>query len=117
MCGDTYYLIVMGFFGKNQATLTVFDDDIQPAPTADPEKQTLSHDESQTALPEMPPAAVFIDPEIEKRVLRKLDWRVPTLLGFLYLLSLLDRSNIGWVGRSHPNRTPLTTTEMPKLRA
>ncbi|PKY03109.1 MFS general substrate transporter [Aspergillus campestris IBT 28561] len=85
----------MGFFGKNQTALTVFDDDIQPAPTADPEKQTLSHNESQTALPKMPPAAVFIDPEIEKRVLRKLDWRVPTLLGFLYLLSLLDRSNIG----------------------
>ncbi|PLN77230.1 MFS general substrate transporter [Aspergillus taichungensis] len=85
----------MGFFGKNQTTLTVSDDEIQPAPTADPEKQTLSHDEAQTALPEMPPAAVSIDPEIEKRVLRKLDLRVPTLLGFLYLLSLLDRSNIG----------------------
>lgn len=107
----------MGVFGKSQTTLTVSDDEIQPAPTADLEKQTLSHDEAQTALPEMPPAAVSIDPEIEKRVLRKLDWRVPTLLGFLYLLSLLDRSNIGWVGRSHATRTPLTRTEMPKSPA
>ncbi|OAX79171.1 hypothetical protein ACJ72_06513 [Emergomyces africanus] len=37
----------------------------------------------------------YIDPVIEKRVVRKLDQRIPTLLGFLYLLSFLDRSNIG----------------------
>ena len=29
------------------------------------------------------------------QVVRKLDWRVPVLLGVLYLLSFLDRSNIG----------------------
>ncbi|PGH29232.1 retrograde regulation protein 2 [[Emmonsia] crescens] len=37
----------------------------------------------------------YIDPVIERRVVRKLDQRIPTLLGFLYLLSFLDRSNIG----------------------
>ncbi|OAT11636.1 retrograde regulation protein 2 [Blastomyces gilchristii SLH14081] len=37
----------------------------------------------------------YIDPVIERRVVRKLDLRIPTLLGFLYLLSFLDRSNIG----------------------
>ncbi|EER40246.1 high-affinity nicotinic acid transporter [Histoplasma capsulatum var. duboisii H88] len=42
-----------------------------------------------------PSAYGQIDPVIERRVVRKLDQRVPTLLGFLYLLSFLDRSNIG----------------------
>ncbi|OJD11486.1 hypothetical protein AJ78_07751 [Emergomyces pasteurianus Ep9510] len=37
----------------------------------------------------------YIDPVVERRVVRKLDQRIPTLLGFLYLLSFLDRSNIG----------------------
>ncbi|QKX59346.1 uncharacterized protein TRUGW13939_06480 [Talaromyces rugulosus] len=45
----------------------------------------------------VPPAPNFptIDPAIEKRVLRKLDRRVPIITGFLYLLAFLDRSNIG----------------------
>ncbi|KAI9835273.1 MAG: hypothetical protein M1819_002417 [Sarea resinae] len=33
--------------------------------------------------------------EDEKRVVRKMDWRIPPLVSFLYLLSFLDRSNIG----------------------
>ncbi|ODH50746.1 hypothetical protein GX48_03062 [Paracoccidioides brasiliensis] len=37
----------------------------------------------------------YIDSVIERRVVRKLDRRIPTLLGFLYLLGFLDRSNIG----------------------
>lgn len=36
-----------------------------------------------------------IDPELERRVVRKIDKRVPTLLAALYLVSFLDRSNIG----------------------
>ena len=36
------------------------------------------------------------DPVAEARVVRKLDCRVPVLLGALYLLSFLDRSNIGY---------------------
>ena len=35
------------------------------------------------------------DPAAEARVVRKLDYRVPVLLGALYLVSFLDRSNIG----------------------
>lgn len=35
------------------------------------------------------------DPATEARVVRKLDLRVPVLLGALYLVSFLDRSNIG----------------------
>ncbi|KAI5238621.1 MFS general substrate transporter [Aureobasidium subglaciale] len=37
----------------------------------------------------------FIDPVIEKRVIRKLDWHLVPLLMALYLLAFLDRSNIG----------------------
>ncbi|KJK64538.1 D-galactonate transporter [Aspergillus parasiticus SU-1] len=83
----------MGFFGKKDPS----SDEIKEAPVmSDPEKQQpVHHDDAQTALPQIPPAVVNIDPAIEARILRKLDLRVPTLMGFLYLLSLLDRSNIG----------------------
>lgn len=40
-------------------------------------------------------SAPFIDPVIEKRVVRKLDWHLVPLLMALYLLAFLDRSNIG----------------------
>ncbi|WRT68164.1 uncharacterized protein IL334_005139 [Kwoniella shivajii] len=41
------------------------------------------------------PVMVEIDPVEEKKVLRKLDTYVISILGCLYLLSFLDRSNIG----------------------
>ncbi|KAE8163210.1 major facilitator superfamily domain-containing protein [Aspergillus tamarii] len=83
----------MGFFGKKDPS----GDEIKEAPImSDPEKQQpVHHDDAQTALPQIPAAVVNIDPAVEARMLRKLDLRVPTLMGFLYLLSLLDRSNIG----------------------
>lgn len=37
----------------------------------------------------------FIDPVVEKRVVRKLDLNVTLLVAALYLLAFLDRSNIG----------------------
>lgn len=37
----------------------------------------------------------YIDPETEKRLLRKLDWRLIPWLCLLYLISFLDRTNIG----------------------
>ncbi|RAL01365.1 putative MFS transporter [Aspergillus ibericus CBS 121593] len=87
----------MGFFGKKDASgdMTGNVDAIVAAPGSDPEKQQVAHDEEfRTALPQVP-QTVTIDPAVEARLVRKLDLRVPTLLGFLYLLSLLDRSNIG----------------------
>lgn len=36
-----------------------------------------------------------IDPALEKKLLRKLDWRVIPALWFLFLVSFMDRSNIG----------------------
>jgi hypothetical protein len=111
----------MGFFGKKGTSSNrPSDDDIHEAPIADdPEKQLPVYDDDvQTALPQIPPPMVNIDPAVEARLLRKLDLRVPTLMGFLCrsslsepvfvfqrapndlptdLLSLLDRSNIGFV--------------------
>ena len=36
-----------------------------------------------------------LDPVIEKRVLRKLDWTVVPVLWFLFIVSFVDRGNIG----------------------
>ncbi|KAJ5102640.1 hypothetical protein N7532_003169 [Penicillium argentinense] len=82
----------MGFFGKFDPP----EDEIQRAPPdVDIEKRVPSHEENEPGQPPAVVAAAPIDPELERRVLRKLDWRVPTLMGFLYLLAFLDRSNIG----------------------
>ncbi|KAJ5504440.1 Major facilitator superfamily domain general substrate transporter [Penicillium fimorum] len=77
----------MGFLQKQERP----EDVIQTASDEDVEKIAVpAHEEKQ-------PNAILpaIDLELERRVVRKLDWRVPTLLGFLYLLAFLDRSNIG----------------------
>jgi hypothetical protein len=60
-------------------------DAIEQAPGIDMEKQSAVHhdEDNDTALPSMPAAVITIDPAVERRVLRKLDLRVPTLLGFL----------------------------------
>ncbi|KAJ5101632.1 hypothetical protein NUU61_003854 [Penicillium alfredii] len=80
----------MGFFGKSTAP----EDAIQRAPESeDVEKTAPAHQESEPAQP--PAETSIISPELERRVLRKLDLRVPTLMGFFYLLAFLDRSNIG----------------------
>lgn len=69
----------MGFFGKSDPP----EDEIQNAPPVqDVEKTVPSHEEAGPAQP-MPVTATLLDPELERRVLRKLDWRVPTLTAFL----------------------------------
>jgi hypothetical protein len=62
------------------------EDVIQTAPDEDVEKIVVPAHE------EKPPTAILpvIDPELERRVVRKLDWRVPTLLGFLCMLQTQD---------------------------
>ncbi|KAL4867286.1 hypothetical protein BDV12DRAFT_171646 [Aspergillus spectabilis] len=99
----------MGFFGKRHApdsNVTEYQNDAHIDATSnapvsdfhnsDPEKQHEGYaNESHTALPQMHSPRITIDPMLEARVVRKLDWRVPTLLGFLYLLAQIDRSNIG----------------------
>ncbi|KAL1977241.1 hypothetical protein VTN31DRAFT_100 [Thermomyces dupontii] len=55
---------------------------------------SLQYDDQEKKVAETP-VVTTIDPEIEKRVVRKLDLRIPTLTAFLFLLAFLDRSNIG----------------------
>jgi hypothetical protein len=106
----------MGFFGKADYP----EDQIQRAPPdPDIEKRVPSHEETPSQPNQLVAAPAPIDPELERRVLRKLDLRVPTLMGFfcmfscegviailifftdtpisLDLLAFLDRSNIGCV--------------------
>ena len=70
----------MGFFGKKDLP----EDAIENAPDMDTEKQQPVHNErdegDHAALP-LP--IVEIDPAVERRMLRKMDCRVPVLLGFL----------------------------------
>lgn len=131
----------MGFFGKKHtpdssavtgSAIDAYENAAANTPAADiqisdPEKQPASIDnESHTALPQMHSPRVNVDLMVEARVVRKLDWRVPTLLGFLCkasfqnckpanwrflteiatdLLALLDRSNIGFVYQfRHPRQ-------------
>ena len=58
---------------------------------ADPEKNV----QEALAVDEVVGGASIIDPALEKRVLRKLDLNLVTLVSVLYMLSFLDRSNIG----------------------
>ncbi|KAH8705552.1 putative MFS transporter [Talaromyces proteolyticus] len=61
---------------------------------AKPTDVYIDHDtEAAPVAPILP--LPTIDPVIEKRVVRKLDYRLPVITGFLYLLAFLDRSNIG----------------------
>lgn len=75
----------MGFFGKHDDP----EDQIQTAPEPQPdiEKPVPAHEETSAAQPPVIPTAAVIDPELERRVVRKLDLRVPTLLGFFCKLS------------------------------
>ncbi|RJE26498.1 Major Facilitator Superfamily [Aspergillus sclerotialis] len=82
----------MGFFGKKDTPPP--QDTIEAAPAPDPEKQASPHHESVT--PEaVVPTTTTPDPAVERRLLRKLDWNLVTLVSFFYLLAFLDRSNIG----------------------
>jgi hypothetical protein len=68
----------MGFFGKSEPS----SDEIQRAPPdPDVEKKIPSHEEGPTQLSIS--AAGSINPNLERRVVRKLDLRVPTLMAFL----------------------------------
>ena len=67
----------MGFSRKQQQQQQP-EDVIQTAPNEDIEKTTVPAHEEERPTVTLP----AIDPELERRVVRKLDWRVPTLLGF-----------------------------------
>lgn len=72
----------MGSFAKPEPS----EDVIQNAPEVqDVEKRIPPHEETPAGARVAAPA---IDPELERRVLRKLDWRVPTLTAFLCMFSI-----------------------------
>lgn len=74
----------MGFFGKSEPS----EDDIQSAPPVqDVEKRDLSQEENGRHVQPTSVTATPIDPVLERRVLRKLDWRIPPLTGFLCMMS------------------------------
>ena len=84
----------MGLFTKKAEPPTATDyvenpsDD--PATASDPEKAVAVGDEDPAQ-----PTAHHVHPEIERRVLSKMDRRIPVLVAAGYLLAFLDRSNIG----------------------
>jgi hypothetical protein len=69
------------------------------APEADHElkRDVVRNENGDVEAAPAVPVVEEIDPEIEKRVRRKLDMRIVPLLAGLYLLAFLDRSNIGYV--------------------
>jgi hypothetical protein len=64
---------------------------------ADEKLKELHVEESTVKANDRSAEAYEIDPEAEKRLLRKLDWRVVPMLWFLYMLAFLDRTNIGTI--------------------
>lgn len=56
-------------------------------------KSVTSHEEIEFQDEQRPD--FYVDPEAEKRLVRKLDWRLIPWLCLLYLISFLDRTNIG----------------------
>ena len=68
----------MGLFPRSDSPP---QDAIESAPASDPERQATPPKEAEA--PEVQLAVVNIDPEVEKRLVRKLDWNVVTLVAFL----------------------------------
>ena len=58
--------------------------------SSDLEKHPAAEHDSVTV-----PSDEFVDPVEVKRIIRKIDWRLVPLLGLLYMLTFLDRVNIG----------------------
>lgn len=74
----------MGFLSRQDPVPTAVDQSDASTPSAqpssDPEK-TTKHVQVESAA--SGPRAQGIDPAVERRVVRKLDWRVPPLVAFL----------------------------------
>ena len=79
----------MGLFTKPPPTFT--------DPVEDEKKVGLEHssDEIEQVAQRPPDNAHHVHPDIEKRVIRKMDLRIVSLVTALYVLAFLDRSNIG----------------------
>ena len=70
-------------------------DDVEKSP---PESDHISHNEQLNSKEKAEKvAAQFVTPtaQEEKAVIRKLDFRLIPIVFFLYMLSVLDRANLG----------------------
>ena len=77
----------MGIFTKNPPTATDLVEEDEKKVGLDPSSEEVE----QTASGQ----AHHVHPDIEKRVIRKMDLRIVSLVTALYVLAFLDRSNIG----------------------
>lgn len=99
----------MGFFGKSEPS----DDEISRAPPSpDVEKKMPSHDEGPSQPSILTAAA--IDPELERRVLRKLDLRLPTLMAFFCAHISQDTPNRSYHNSNRKWRGRFTCLPRPK---
>jgi hypothetical protein len=86
----------MGLFKKNTEGIDPQQTQSDITPEKDLEKNFEDVQlEARQASVDNGGSASYIDPVIEKRVVRKIDWHLVPLLMALYLLAFLDRSNIG----------------------
>ena len=85
-----------GWFGKKavNATPTDFSGSVTST-QVDPEKHGDAGQQIEGVTTGSTMQNHTIDSELERRVIRKLDRRLPPLVSILFLLSFLDRSNIG----------------------
>ncbi|KAK5452964.1 hypothetical protein LTS15_007113 [Exophiala xenobiotica] len=84
----------MGIFKPKQSPPTAVS--AEDRPNAQAEQNVAGDVEKDGVLQnEADGQVVRADAEMEKRVVRKIDYHVPPLVTFLFLLSYLDRSNIG----------------------
>ncbi|KAL9113593.1 MAG: hypothetical protein Q9227_002331 [Pyrenula ochraceoflavens] len=84
----------MGLFSRKAepATSTAYAESHphRTSATSDPEKVVVENEENTA-----PSAAQYVNPDTERRVVSKMDKRIPVLVSAGYLLAFLDRSNIG----------------------
>lgn len=80
----------MGLFAKQDGTARMQDDSLQNG-----ENSVKNIDKAEQDIGLGSRIRTQIDPELERRVRRKLDWHIIPLVSTLYLLAFLDRSNIG----------------------
>lgn len=88
--GTNYYMHTMGLFAKQDGTARMQDDSLQNG-----ENSVKNIDKAEQDIGLGSRIRTQIDPELERRVRRKLDWHIIPLVSTLYLLAFLDRSNIG----------------------
>lgn len=74
-------------------TLNAAETSGTPAPTIDALEKNELFEKERTSFEQVEAYQPPFTPEEQKRILRKVDWRLVPLLSFLYLVSFIDRGN------------------------